>query len=256
MLEIVTVPALEVFDNYYYLVHDTETGRTAAVDCGRAAPVLKVLSERGWSLDEIWITHHHWDHVDGVKDLKAATGAKIFGASKDAPNMPAVDVDLPQNGRMTFGAYDVDIFHLPGHAAGHIGFYIPLAKALFCGDVLMTMGCGRLLEGTPEQMWTSLTRLAALPADTSVCSCHEYALGNAKFAQTIEPTNEALQTRVALIEQQRANNQPTVPSLLSDELATNPFLRANQPAVKQALNMAAASDVDVFAEIRRRKDSV
>nr|WP_319249655.1 hydroxyacylglutathione hydrolase [uncultured Celeribacter sp.] len=254
MLEIVTVPALEVFDNYYFLIHDTDSGRTAAVDCGGAAPVLRVLGERGWSLDEIWITHHHWDHVDGVADLKEATGAVVKGSPKDAPKMPPLDEVLPQEGQFTFAGAQINVLFVPGHANGHIAFHIPAAEALFSGDSLMALGCGRLLEGTAQQMWDSLQKLAALPADTAVYSGHEYTLGNARFALSIDPDNAALQARAAAITAAREADRPTVPSTLSEELATNPFLRAGLPELKAQLGLPEARDVAVFAEIRQRKD--
>ncbi|AJE48367.1 hydroxyacylglutathione hydrolase [Celeribacter indicus] len=254
MLEIVTVPALEVFDNYYFLIRDTDTGKTAAVDCGGAAPVLAALEARGWDLDEIWITHHHWDHVGGVAGLKAETAARVRGTRHAAPNMPPLDEDLPQEGSFRFGAHEVQVLHVPGHANGHIAFYIPSADALFSGDSLMALGCGRLIEGTAEEMWTSLTRLRALPRETMVYSGHEYTLGNARFAATIEPGNAALKARIAEVESLRAEGKPTVPSSLGLECDTNPFLRADTASVKSALDMADAPDVAVFAEIRARKD--
>lgn len=254
-VEVVTVDARAVFDNYYFLVRDKASGRTAAIDCGGAAPVLAAMTEFGWAVDEIWVTHHHWDHVNGLADLKAATGAPILGCPDLSPNMPDLDVDLPLEGAYAFAGHDVRILHVPGHADGHIAFYIPAAKALFCGDSLMVLGCGRLLEGTAAQMWESLTRLAALPGDTVVFSGHEYAYGNAQFSRTIEPGNHALQTRIKDIEAARAENRPTVPSLLSEELETNPFLRAGLPEVKAQLDMADAPDHLVFAEIRQRKDN-
>lgn len=254
MLEIVTVPALEVFDNYYFLIHDHDTCRTAAVDCGGAAPVLAALSERGWRLDEIWLTHHHWDHVDGVADLKAATDARVLGCPVASPNLPPVDITLPQEGAFTFGPHEVRVMHVPGHADGHIAFYIPSAKTLFSGDCLMSLGCGRLLEGTADEMWHSLSRLAALPRDTMVYSGHEYTLGNARFAATIERDNAALLTRLHEIEAQRTRGEATVPSLLGLELDTNPFLRAHLPSVKSALGLTDAPDAAAFAELRARKD--
>ena len=255
-LEIVTLPTLTgSMNNYNFLIHDTGTGLTALVDAPEDDGIAAELKRRGWGLDVILLTHHHWDHVNGLADLKAATGAPILGCPDLSPNMPDLDVDLPLEGAYAFAGHDVRILHVPGHADGHIAFYIPAAKALFCGDSLMVLGCGRLLEGTAAQMWESLTRLAALPGDTVVFSGHEYAYGNAQFSRTIEPGNHALQTRIKDIEAARAENRPTVPSLLSEELETNPFLRAGLPEVKAQLDMADAPDHLVFAEIRQRKDN-
>jgi len=254
-LEIVTVPALDVFDNYYYLLHHTPSGRTVAIDCGRAQPVLNVLNARGWSLDEIWITHHHWDHVDGVEDLRKETGAKTIGAPEAAPNMPTLDIELRHNDSMEFEGYEVQVLHVPGHADGHVAFYLPQIHALFAGDCLMPLGCGRLLEGTPAQMWDSLKRLTSLPPETMIYSCHEYAIGNAAFAETLEQGNPALTKRIDTLRNLHARGVPTVPSRLQEELDTNPFLRAGHPALKAAVGRESASDVDVFAEIRRRKDA-
>ncbi|WP_417249421.1 hydroxyacylglutathione hydrolase [Celeribacter sp.] len=254
-LEIVTVPALDVFLNYYFLIRDTETDTVAVVDCGGAAPVLSALDAHGWTLDEIWLTHHHWDHVDGVSDLVAATGAKVRGNSAEAHRLPPLDLEVTSGTSFDFCGTRVDVLPVDGHARGHIAFHIPAAKALFSGDSLMALGCGRLLEGTAEEMHDTLTRLAALPADTLIYSGHEYTKGNAAFALTIEASSEALQERAAAINDVLDAGGATVPSLLSEELATNPFLRTHLPQIKSAVGMEGASDIAVFAEIRARKDS-
>lgn len=253
-LQIVTVDARTVFDNYYFLIHDPESGKTAAVDCGGAEPVLKALEGAGWSLDEIWLTHHHWDHIDGVADLVAATGAKVRGSSHNTDRLPPLDFDVAPNGTFDFAGHAVHVIPVEGHANGHVAYHIPANHALFSGDSLMAMGCGRLLEGTAEQMWDSLQRLSALPRETIVYSGHEYTAGNCRFALTIEHTNPALRERVRAVEAELVEGKFTVPSPLALELETNPFLRAHLPSVKEAVDMADASDLEVFAEIRARKD--
>ena len=252
-LEIVTIPCLS--DNYAFLLHAADSGETALVDAPEAAPVLAALAERGWALSEIWLTHHHWDHVDGVAELREATGARVLGAAADAHRLPPLNGELAEGRSHRFAGHAVQVLDVPGHTVGHVALYLPQAGAVFTGDSLMALGCGRLFEGTPEQMWASLSKLAALPPGTLVCSGHEYTAANARFALTIEPGNAALQARARSVEAARAAGRPTVPSRLSDELATNPFLRANLPDVKAALGMADSSDTAVFAEIRRRKDA-
>jgi len=251
-IEIVTVPCLS--DNYAFLIHDSASGQTALVDAPESAPIQAALSARGWSLSHILITHHHGDHIDGVADLRSS-GVKVIGAGADAHRLPALDHMVADGDQFDFAGHDVQVFDVSGHTIGHVAFYIPDANAVFTADSLMALGCGRLFEGKPDQMWASLSRLAALPAETIVCSGHEYTAANAKFALTIEPDNAALQSRVADITKARADGRPTVPSLLSLELATNPFLRAGLSEVKSAINMQHATDAEVFSEIRRRKDT-
>lgn len=249
--EIVTVPCRT--DNYAYLVHGG--GKTALVDAPEVAPIQAALAERGWQLDEIWVTHHHNDHTEGVDELRAAHGAKVIGAADDARRLPDLDVALSDGDTFDFAGAPVTVMDVSGHTIGHIAFYLPAAHAAFTADSLMALGCGRVFEGTMDQMWATLSKLAALPADTMIYSGHEYTMANGRFALTVEPENPALLARIKRIEDAREHNQPTVPSELSEELATNPFLRAGLAEVKTLLNMSGQSDADVFAEIRRRKDS-
>lgn len=253
MLTLVTIPCLA--DNYSFLLHDEATGETALIDAPETGPIMTALKTRGWKLSEIWLTHHHWDHVEGVADLVKATNAKVIGAKADAHRLPDLDRAYDDGDHFQFSGHDVQVMDVSGHTVGHIAFHVPDTGVVFTGDSLMALGCGRLFEGTPEQMWASLSRLAALPADTLVCSGHEYTASNAAFAATVEPDNQALKKRTEDIADLRVAGQPTVPSRLSDELATNPFLRAHLSGVKAALHKEAASDTEVFAEIRRRKDS-
>ncbi|MDU8909693.1 hydroxyacylglutathione hydrolase [Aestuariicoccus sp. MJ-SS9] len=251
-LELVTLPALS--DNYTYLVHDAESGATAVVDAPEAAPILDALAARGWTLTDIWLTHHHHDHTGAVPELLERYPAKVTAAAADAERLPPLDRAVADGESFTFAGETVQVMDVSGHTIGHIAFHIPSAGLVFTADSLMALGCGRLFEGTADQMWTSLSKLAALPPDTTVCSGHEYTAANAKFALTIEPDNAALTSRSKDITAARAKGQPTVPSTLSEELATNPFLRANLPGVKSAIGMPGASDVEAFAEIRARKD--
>lgn len=252
-LTLVTIPCRE--DNYAFLLHDSDSGLTALADAPEAAPIRAELDARGWRLSHLLITHHHYDHVDGVEDLRDAYSPKVIGAAADAERLPALDLAVGDGDSFDFAGHEVRVMDVSGHTVGHIAFHIPAAGAVFTGDSLMALGCGRLFEGTPDQMWASLSKLAALPGDTQVCSGHEYTASNAKFAVTVEPDNAALAQRQTDITAARAAGQPTVPSLLSLELATNPFLRAHLPEVKTAIGMEGATDTKVFAEIRARKDN-
>jgi len=251
-LQIVTVPCLS--DNYAFLLHDASTGATAVVDVPDAAPVQAELTARGWTLTDILITHHHWDHIDGVATLVAATGAKTWGNAADADRLPPLDHAVLPGQPVTVGSETGVVIEVSGHTVGHIAFHFPESSAVFTADSLMALGCGRLFEGSPEMMHASLARLAALPPETLVCSGHEYTASNAKFALTIDPGNPALISRVRAITDARAENRPTVPSTLQEERDTNPFLRAHDPAIRAQLGLEAADDVAVFAEIRARKD--
>src|SRR6056297_3436522 len=252
MPQIVTIPCLS--DNYAYLLHDEGSGATAVIDVPDAAPIQAELAARGWTLSDILITHHHGDHVDGVEALRAATGAKVWGGAADAARLPALDVALAEGDTVQVGGLSGQVLDVSGHTVGHIAYHFPEAGAVFTADSLMALGCGRLFEGTPAQMWDSLQKLAALPPETLVCSGHEYTASNARFAVTIEPENSALRSRADAIDAARATGLPTVPSTLAEELATNPLLRASEAAIAAHLGMAGAAPVDVFAKIRSLKD--
>ena len=252
-LEVVTIPCLS--DNYAFLLHDDASGQTALIDVPEARPILEVLKTRGWDLSEIWITHHHDDHVQGLSEVLNTHSAKVRGSKPDAHRLPDLDAAHDDGDRFEFARSEVKVMDVSGHTIGHIAFYVGDAKAVFTADSLMALGCGRLFEGTADQMWTSLSKLSSLPADTEICSGHEYTAANAKFALTIEPDNPDLISRSTAISVNRAAGKPTVPSSLALELATNPFLRASNPAIRARLNMKDASDAAVFAEIRARKDA-
>lgn len=252
-LEIVTIPCLE--DNYAFLAHDKDSGDTALIDIPEAQPILDELARRGWNLSHILITHHHFDHVQGLNDVLAQHKAQVIGAADDAHRLPPLDQTVREGDTLTIGGEPVEVMDVSGHTVGHIAFYFPQSRAVFTADSLMALGCGRLFEGTPAQMWDSLQKLANLPPDTLVCSGHEYTTANAKFALTVDPDNSDLIYRVERIAKARENSMPTVPSLLSVEIATNPFLRAKDLKLQSAVGMEGAAAVDVFAEIRRRKDN-
>ncbi len=251
--ELVTIPCLS--DNYAFLLHDPESGATALIDIPEAAPVLAELERRGWSLSDVWITHHHSDHVQGLPDILDVHDAKVTGAAADRRRLPDLDVAVSDGDSFEFAGHTVYVLDVSGHTVGHIAYHVPDAKAVFTADSLMALGCGRLFEGSAAQMWASLSRLMTLPADTLVCSGHEYTAANAKFALTIDPDNKDLISRSERITEARAKGIPTVPSTLALELETNPFLRAADPDIRAALGMSDADDVDVFAEIRARKDA-
>ncbi|SFS19363.1 hydroxyacylglutathione hydrolase [Yoonia litorea] len=249
-LELVVVPCLQ--DNYAYLVHNEETGETALVDAPEAAPIQAALDARGWTLTDILITHHHGDHVDGVDELRK--GARVIGAAADASRLPPLDRKVSEGDILEVVGCSTHVFDVPGHTIGHIAFYMPTGGYAFTADSLMALGCGRLFEGSPLSMWDSLQKLRALPDDTLICSGHEYTAANARFALTIEPDNASLILRAKGIESARAAGEFTVPSTLAEEKRTNPFLRADLPQLKAAIGMPDASAVDVFTEVRQRKD--
>ena len=248
--ELVTIPCLQ--DNYAFLVHDPDTGDTALVDAPEAAPIQAELDARGWRLTDILITHHHGDHVDGVAALRGH--ARVIGAAADLERLPPLDLAVDEGDAITVAGQAVHVLDVPGHTEGHIAFHMPQAGYVFTADSLMALGCGRLFEGTAWMMWDSLQKLRALPDHTLVCSGHEYTSANARFALSIDPENPDLILRVKEIEAARAAGQPTVPSTLAEEKRTNPFLRADLPQLKAALGMDDALAVDVFAEVRARKD--
>jgi len=252
-VEVVTVPCRT--DNYAYLLRDEATGQVALIDAPEEAPIRAALEERGWDLDQIWITHHHGDHTEAVEALRDAYGARVVGHVKDIGRLPALDTELSEDERVTLGETVARVIDVSGHTIGHIAYLLDGEKIAFTGDSLMALGCGRVFEGTHAQMWQSLQKLAALPEDTAIYSGHNYGAANGRFAASIEPGNTALKDRIARIDAADAEGHPIVPVPLAEELATNPFLRASEESVKAAVGLAGADDAAVFAEIRRRKDA-
>ncbi|WP_296639400.1 hydroxyacylglutathione hydrolase [Roseinatronobacter sp.] len=252
-LTLLAVPCLA--DNYAYLLHDPTSGRTGVVDVPETTPIVDAMTANGWALSDIFITHHHHDHIGGVTELRDATGATVWGAAADAHRLPPLDHALAEGDTIEFGRETARVIDVPGHTIGHIAFHFPDSALAFTADSLMALGCGRLFEGTPAQMWDSLCKLAALPDATRICSGHDYLSGNAAFAQSVDADTPALAERIARLDQMRRDNAPMAIATLAEELATNPFLRAADPALKAALGMAGASDVETFAELRARKDS-
>ena len=252
-LEIFQFPCLS--DNYGYLVHDPATGATAAIDTPEVEPILKALSDKGWKLTHILNTHHHFDHAGGNLALKQQTGCEIVGPKGEADAIPGIDRAVGEGDTVTLGKAVAQVLDVPGHTRGHIVYYFKDDGVAFVGDTLFALGCGRLFEGTPEQMWTSLQKLMALPDDTVVYCAHEYTQANARFALSVEPENQDLVTRAKEIDRKRADKQPTVPTTIGLEKKTNPFLRAASPALQAHIGRGGAPLVEVFAETRRRKDN-
>ncbi|MFJ5283205.1 hydroxyacylglutathione hydrolase [Pseudomonas sp. NPDC088429] len=253
MIQISALPAFT--DNYIWLLQDHRSQRCAVVDPGDAAPVEAWLDAHpDWVLSDILITHHHHDHVGGVERLKHISGATVYGPASE--NIPARDVALEDNDTASVLGWDFDVYAVPGHTLGHIAYYHH--GLLFCGDTLFAAGCGRLFEGTPDQMHHSLSRLAALPEDTLVYCTHEYTLSNLKFAAAVEPTNADIAARLEKVTQQRQNGVMTLPSTLALEKLTNPFLRTAETLVKQKVDERAGAQnrapSEVFAALRAWKD--
>jgi hydroxyacylglutathione hydrolase len=237
MLDIVPVPAFT--DNYIWLVRDEASGETAVVDPGDAAPALAECKRRGWTVTQVWNTHHHWDHSGGNLAIKEATGCMV--SSPASENIPGRDVPLSEGTELRIGDHMGRVMEIPGHTLGHVALVFDEPRIAFVGDTLFAMGCGRLFEGTPQQMFESLERIAGLPEDTKLYCGHEYTLANARFATHAEPDNEATAQRLNEVEKLRESGQITLPTTVAEERATNPFVRA--------------STWEEFARLRSEKDS-
>lgn len=242
-------------DNYGVLIHAEETGETACVDAGDSAAVLAALDDTGWKLSELWITHHDFDHTDGIAEVKEKTGCHVIGpAHQPTGKISGLDQKVSDGDEFSFAGKKVQVLHTPGHTLDLINYYLPEDKTLFASDTMFVMGCGRVKEGTFDMAWQSLQKLMKLPPETIIYCGHEYTQNNVDFALTVDPENEDLKNRSELITTLRSQGESTVPTMLSIELATNPFLRVSDKSIRANLDMDDASDAEVFAEIRKRKD--
>uniref|UniRef100_A0A061RZ71 hydroxyacylglutathione hydrolase n=1 Tax=Tetraselmis sp. GSL018 TaxID=582737 RepID=A0A061RZ71_9CHLO len=252
-MEVERIPCLS--DNYVWLLKESSSGKVAVVDPSEFGPVDSVLESRGLKLDYIINTHHHFDHTGGNLQLQKKYGCEVVGAKSDRDRIPGIQTALGDGDTWKFGSLDVVCYETPGHTSGHVTYYVPEAKSVFPGDTLFLMGCGRVFEGTPEQMHASLSKIKALPADTKVYCAHEYTQANAKFALVVNPGNQELKARAAEVAGMRAKGEATVPGVLGQELATNPFLRWDDAEIKKSVGLSSgASDVETFAAVRRAKD--
>ena len=242
-------------DNYGVLLHSPKTGETAGIDAGDAKAYLEALETKGWKLSHLLITHHHGDHTSGLTEIKKQTGCTVIGPQQLSKTISGLDKMVGEGDRFEFAGVGVEVLQTPGHTLDMVNYYLPAENTVFTGDTLFTLGCGRVFEGTKPIMWQSLQKLMKLPPETIIYSSHEYTLANAKFALSVDPENEKLKARAKKFVVMRAQSEPTVPSTLEEELQTNPFLRAGDPVIRKFLGLENASDAEVFAEIRTRKDN-
>lgn len=239
MIDVIRIPARQ--DNYIWLAHDDASGETVVIDPADAAPVLAEAEKHGWHIRQIWNTHWHGDHIGGNAEIKAATGCTITGPAAEAARIPTLDVQVREGDRVWIGGFEAQVMEVPAHTAGHIAYYLPQAGIAFVGDTLFAMGCGRLFEGTPAQMFANMARLAALPPETIVYCAHEYTQSNGRYALDVEPDNQALIERMRDVDRLRARREPTIPTTIALERATNPFMRAI--SVDQLARRRAEKDV-------------
>jgi hydroxyacylglutathione hydrolase len=241
-------------DNYGVLLHDPASGATAAIDAPEAAPIEAALKTTGWRLSDILVTHHHGDHTGGIAELKQRHRCRVVAPLKEAGKIPLVDETVREGNKVSIGKLSASVIETPGHTAGHIAYWLHADKLVFVGDTLFSIGCGRVIEGTPEMMWASLLKLRDLPGDTRIYCGHEYTQANIRFAQTVEPNNAALAARAEQAARQIAAGKPTIPTTIDEEKAANPFLRADVAAVAAAVGLAGQPAVQVFSDIRARKN--
>ncbi len=242
-------------DNFGVLVHDPASGLTAAIDAPEEAAIRARLADKGWHLDAIFTTHHHGDHVEGNAGLKTEFGCTITGPAAEADRIPGIDDRVTGGDNFRFGSIDVRVIDTPGHTLGHVCYWLPGEAIAFTADTLFAMGCGRVFEGTPEMMYASLEKLRALPDETVVYCGHEYTETNARFALTVDPDNAELRYRHEAVKRLTAAGRPTLPTTIGLEKKTNPYFRVGDPAIARQIGMAGAAPVEVFAEIRKRKDA-
>lgn len=242
-------------DNYAYLIRCANSGRTAIVDTPDPDKILSEAEKIGWPIDEIWNTHHHWDHAGGNDTIRQKTGAKVVAARAEAGKIGHVDTPVAHTDRVRLGEMEAEVLDVGGHTSGHVAFYFADADTVFTGDALFNLGCGRMFEGDANQFLASLQRIKHLPGSTSIYCGHEYTVKNGEFALTVDPDNTLLRQYVERARELRAANQPTVPTNVNAERGANPFLRPEDAHIRAGLAMEDASDVDVFAELRKRKDN-
>lgn len=252
MVDIELFPCLS--DNLGYVIHDAASGKTACVDAPEASPIFALLEKRGFGLDFILITHHHADHTAGISELKRQTGARVVAPLVEAEKIGDVDRPVSAGDTIRLGETTFEVLATPGHTLGHIAYFEPGGANLFCGDALFSLGCGRMFEGEPKAMWAGLAALRDLPPQTRIFCGHDYSAANARFALSIDPDNAALERRARQIAAQTEAGQPTLPAMLENELAANPFLRADDPDLVARLGLTGAPAFEVFAHIRKLKD--
>ena len=241
-------------DNFGVLLHDPASGATASIDAPEAAPIEAALKKTGWRLTDILVTHHHADHTQGIGELKQRHKCRVVAPRHEQKPIAHVDETVGEGDTVKVGALQGRIIDTPGHTAGHISYFFPADKLAFVGDTLFSIGCGRVIEGTPEMMWNSLKKLRALPDDTAFFCGHEYTAANIKFAKTVEPDNKALAARADEVAKLLAAGKATIPATIGAEKAANPFLRADDAEVASAVGLAGAPAWKVFAEVRERKN--
>ncbi len=243
-------------DNFGLLAHDTDTGATASLDAPEAEPILAALAEKGWSLSDIWLTHHHHDHIGAVAELKRHfPAARVIGARKDAGRLPPLDAAVGEGDDLRLGRGGARVLETPGHTLGHLAYYFEADDVVVVGDTLFSLGCGRVMEGTMPMMHETLMRLADLPGETAIYCGHEYTQANARFAGTVDPDNPLLAERAREVDALRAKGAFTLPTTIALELETNPFLRAANPLLQKSLGLELADPVEVFTELRERKNN-
>ncbi len=241
-------------DNFGFLVHDDKTGATAAIDAADAGAIRAALARTGWTLSHILVTHHHWDHTDGIIPLKDEFDVTVVGPQAEVTKITGLDKTISGGDQTSVGSLEFEVLETPGHTLGHLAYFEPESKSLFSGDALFSLGCGRMFEGTPPPMWKGLTTLRDLPDETMVYCGHEYSAVNAAFALSIDPDNEALQKRASQITQLRSENKPTIPFNLGEDKRANPFLRADKPELATRMGLSASDPAALFAAIRKAKD--
>jgi hydroxyacylglutathione hydrolase len=241
-------------DNFGVLLHDPQSGATAAIDAPEAAPIEAALQQTGWRLTDILVTHHHADHTQGIGELKQRHQCRVVAPRNEAKRIAHVDETIGEDDTVRVGALEGRVIDTPGHTAGHISYFFPADKLAFVGDTLFSIGCGRVIEGNPEMMWNSLLKLRALPDDTRFYCGHEYTEANIRFARTVEPDNKVLAARADEVAKLTAAHKFTIPATIGAEKAANPFFHGDDPDVAKSLGLSGSPAWKVFAEIRERKN--